>query len=105
MQVLRSWSDAHRETSVDVFVNEPFPFDDEYAPALVKPLRATLPVRFVSRDTLIRMKQEAGRPRDQVLLGQNPVRQCLWGWAKSACQSFGPAVKWRILGMVADPVA
>ncbi|MGB8982651.1 MAG: hypothetical protein WCC12_12305, partial [Anaerolineales bacterium] len=69
MQVLRSWSDAHRETSVDVFVNEPFPFDDEYAPALVKPLRATLPVRFVSRDTLIRMKQEAGRPRDQVLLG------------------------------------
>jgi hypothetical protein len=29
MQVLRFWSDAHRETSVDVFVSEPFAFDAE----------------------------------------------------------------------------
>ncbi len=28
MQVLQFWSDAHRETSVDVFVHEPFPFED-----------------------------------------------------------------------------
>jgi len=38
MQVLQFWSDAHRETSVDVFVTEPFAFDEEYAPALVAPL-------------------------------------------------------------------
>jgi hypothetical protein len=29
MQVLQFWSDAHRETSVDVFVSEPFAFDEE----------------------------------------------------------------------------
>src|SRR5216117_842124 len=38
MQVLQFWSDQHRETPVDVFVTEPFPFDDEYRIALVKPL-------------------------------------------------------------------
>jgi hypothetical protein len=34
MQVLQFWSDAHRETSVDVFVTEPFAFDEEYARAI-----------------------------------------------------------------------
>jgi hypothetical protein len=38
MQVLQFWSDAHRETSVDVFVTEPFTFDEEYARALIAPL-------------------------------------------------------------------
>jgi hypothetical protein len=38
MQVLQFWSDAHRETSVDVFVTEPFNFDAEYASALLSPL-------------------------------------------------------------------
>lgn len=30
MQVLQLWSDYHRETSIDIFVQEPFPFDEEY---------------------------------------------------------------------------
>ena len=30
MQVLQLWSDAHRETPVDIFVTEPFPFEEEY---------------------------------------------------------------------------
>ena len=64
MQVLQFWSDAHRETSVDVFVSEPFPFEEEYGRALVKPLHDALPVRFVSLRTLIEMKQKAGRPQD-----------------------------------------
>ena len=38
MQVLQFWSDAHRETSVDIFVTEPFAFDEEYARSLVAPL-------------------------------------------------------------------
>jgi len=38
MQVLQLWCDAHRETPIDIFVTEPFPFDDEYNCALVKPL-------------------------------------------------------------------
>ena len=65
MQVLQFWSDAHRETSVDVFVTEPFDFDAEYASALTSPLNERLTVRFVSLPTLIRMKEEADRPQDR----------------------------------------
>ena len=65
MTVLNFWSDAHPATPIDVFVTEPFDFDDEYARALVKPL-GTIPVRFVSIRTLIRMKQAAGRPHDRI---------------------------------------
>lgn len=65
MTVLNFWSDRHRDTSVDVFVTEPFDFEDEYARALVKPL-GEVPVRFVSIPTLIRMKERAGRPQDKI---------------------------------------
>lgn len=64
MQVLQFWCDAHVETPIDVFVAEPFPFDREYANALIKPLHGSRPVRFVSLQTLIRMKEEAGRRQD-----------------------------------------
>lgn len=66
MQVLNFWSDEHRETPVDVFVTEPFAFDDEYERALVKPLYKMIPVRFVSIPTLIEMKEKAGRAQDRV---------------------------------------
>jgi len=65
MQVLQFWSDSHRETPVDMFVREPFRFDEEYARALVKPLGA-VPVRFVSIPTLIEMKTAAGRTQDMI---------------------------------------
>jgi hypothetical protein len=64
MQVLQFWSDSHRETPVDVFVDEPFSFDEEYERALLKPLYGTVAVRFVSLPTLIKMKREVGRPED-----------------------------------------
>ena len=64
MQVLQLYSDAHRETPIDVFVAEPFDFDSEYAEAMVKALPGVAPVRFVSIATLIRMKEAAGRPED-----------------------------------------
>jgi len=51
MQVLQVWSDAHRETSVHVFITEPFDFDAEYASALAIPLDERLTVRFVSLPT------------------------------------------------------
>jgi hypothetical protein len=70
MRVLQFWSDAHRETPIDMFVFDPFPFDDEYERALLKPLHAGVPVRFVSLQTLIRMKREAGRPQDLVDIDQ-----------------------------------
>ena len=66
MQVFQLWSDAHPETSIDVFVTEPFEFDSEYARAMIKPLRENLPVRFVSIPALIRMKELANRPQDQI---------------------------------------
>jgi hypothetical protein len=50
---------------MNLFVSEPFHFDDEYARALTKPLGA-IPVRFVSIPTLIRMKEAAGRPQDRI---------------------------------------
>lgn len=66
MQVLQFWSDEHRETPIDVFVTEPFPFDEEYKRALVKPLHGSINVRFVSISTLIGMKVIAGRPHDLI---------------------------------------
>lgn len=66
MQVLQLWSDAHPETPIDLFVHEPFGFDEEYSSALVKPLYGSIEVRFVSIPTLIRMKQAAGREQDRL---------------------------------------
>lgn len=65
MTVLNFWCDAHRDTPIDVFVTEPFAFDDEYARALVKPLGG-IAVRFVSIPSLIRMKEAAGRTQDKI---------------------------------------
>lgn len=64
MQVLNFHSNAHPETSVDVFVHEPFDFAREYAEAMQGELLPRVVVRFVSIPTLIRMKQVAGRVRD-----------------------------------------
>ncbi|MES0872863.1 hypothetical protein [Sinimarinibacterium thermocellulolyticum] len=64
MQVLNFLSDRHRETSVDVFVHEPFDFHQEYENALAGEIAPGLPARFVAIPTLIRMKEAAGRPRD-----------------------------------------
>ena len=65
MTVLNFWCEHHRDTPVDVFVTEPFDFNDEYGRALVKPL-GPVAVRFVSIPSLIRMKEIAGRPQDRI---------------------------------------
>lgn len=64
MRVLNFYSDRHRETTVDVFVDEPFDFEREYPVAMQGDLAPGLSVRFVSLPTLIAMKAEANRPRD-----------------------------------------
>lgn len=66
MQVLQLWSDEHKETTIDIFVNEPFPFGEEYDNALIKPLYGAIEVRFVTIPTLIRMKEVADREQDRV---------------------------------------
>ncbi|MFW5950862.1 MAG: hypothetical protein ACOCVZ_01960 [Gemmatimonadota bacterium] len=66
MMVLQFYSDRHRETPVDVFVTEPFPFDEEYSRALVKSFSDGPPVRFASVPTLIDLKERADRPEDRL---------------------------------------
>ncbi len=66
MKVLQFWSDDHRETPIDVFVEEPFDFDREYEAALRKALFDRFEVRVVRITTLIAMKEEAGRPEDRI---------------------------------------
>jgi hypothetical protein len=73
MRVLQFWSELHRETPIDLFVREPFPFDEEHARALVKPLGA-IPVRFVSIPTLIEMKTAAGRAQDMIDIEHLKIR-------------------------------
>lgn len=65
MQVLQFWSDVHRETPVDMFVQEPFDFEGEFRRSLAKSL-GQIEVRFVTIPTLIRMKQAADRPQDRI---------------------------------------
>jgi predicted nucleotidyltransferase len=66
MTVLQMWSDKHRETPVDIFVTEPFDFDVEYKAALVEDLSSKIAVRFVSIETLIKLKTKAGRAEDEI---------------------------------------
>ncbi len=64
MMVLNFQSDAHRETPVDIFVREPFDFELEHRLAVVQDVAPNVPVRIVRLPTLLRLKREAGRPRD-----------------------------------------
>ena len=68
MKVLQFYSDAHRETLIDVFVIEPFDFEEEYQSALSGtvelPDRQPVVARYVAIPALIAMKQAVGRPQD-----------------------------------------
>jgi hypothetical protein len=64
MLVLQLWSDAHRATPVDVFITEPFPFIEEQSRAPQFEVAPGLWAPFVSKETLLKMKQAAGRPQD-----------------------------------------
>jgi len=65
MVVFQMRSDLHRETSIDLFVREPFDFDSEYDQALIGELLPGLKACFVRLDTLIRMKEATGREKDR----------------------------------------
>jgi hypothetical protein len=64
MVVFQLHSDHHPETRIDLFVSEPFDFDTEYERALIGDILPELPARFVCLETLLRMKESAGRPKD-----------------------------------------
>jgi hypothetical protein len=64
MRVLTFHSDLHRETPVDVFISEPFDFEQEYESALAQEIALGLPIRIVRLEALLRMKTAAGRSQD-----------------------------------------
>ncbi|CAB4243660.1 conserved protein of unknown function [Methylacidimicrobium sp. AP8] len=64
MRVLPLQSEAHWETPIDIFIDEPFSFEREYKHALQERLPGGEPIRFVRVETLIAMKQGAGRHQD-----------------------------------------
>ena len=55
--------------SAFTIVRDAFVFDEEYQQALVRPL-GSIAVRFVTIPTLIRMKEQAGRPQDRIDIDQ-----------------------------------
>ena len=64
MTVLNFHSDQHVGTPVDVFVTEPFDFDEEYRLAMVEEIAPGAPVHILRLERLLRLKREAGRPQD-----------------------------------------
>lgn len=64
MLVLKMWSDAHAETPLDVFIEEPFDFLKEYARAKPHEITDGIEAKVVTLGTLLKMKREAGRPHD-----------------------------------------
>ena len=66
MIVLKLWSEEHRRTPIDIFVYEPFPFEQELARSLRLELSPGLWAPVVALDTLLEMKRVAGRPQDLV---------------------------------------
>jgi hypothetical protein len=66
MLVLNLFSDQHIETPIDVFVRHPFSFAEEFTNALTEEIETDVTVRFVTLPTLLRLKEEAGRPHDLI---------------------------------------
>jgi hypothetical protein len=63
LTVFSLWSPAHPATEIDLFVEEPFPFDEAYGRATLFDL-GTSRVTVASIGDLIELKRRAGRPKD-----------------------------------------
>jgi len=64
MMVINFYSDQYRETPVNVFVQYDFDFEREYQNTPQQEVLPGIRARFVSINTLIAMKKQAGRNRD-----------------------------------------
>lgn len=64
MITLKLWSDEHQRTPVDIFVYEPFDFRKELAKMSEQEICRGVLAPVVSLKTLLKMKREAGRPKD-----------------------------------------
>ena len=63
MIVLNYFSGKADPCTIDLFIREPFPFDETFAKAVPSAVNG-IPFRYVDLNTLIQMKREAGRPVD-----------------------------------------
>ncbi len=70
MKVLKLFSDAHRETAIDVFVTEPIAFDEAFSRVHAYPLTDNLNVPVCSYEDLVELKLQASRPKDLLDLDQ-----------------------------------
>ena len=64
MQVLALQSKQFPETTIDIFVTEPFDFDKEYESAVHAELSPDTGINIVNIPALIEMKKKSGRDRD-----------------------------------------
>lgn len=64
MLVLKLWSDEHRRTPVDVFIHEPFDFDEEWSKSIRHKVSDTTDIPILCYESLLLMKQSAGREKD-----------------------------------------
>ncbi|VAW54361.1 hypothetical protein MNBD_GAMMA06-304 [hydrothermal vent metagenome] len=64
MQVFSLQSPQHPETTIDIFITEPFDFEGEYKTAAHAELTPDISFHIVNIPTLILMKQLAGRAKD-----------------------------------------
>ena len=64
MLVLKFWSDRHKETRLDVFASEPFPFEEEFQRAAPREVAPGLFAPVVGLETLLEMKRVANRLKD-----------------------------------------
>jgi predicted nucleotidyltransferase len=64
MEVLKLYSQAHRETTIDVFVSDPLGFEEAYARVVWEKLADGLNVPVCSYPDLVRLKLLASRPQD-----------------------------------------
>ena len=64
MMVLNMYNDSMPHSPIDLFVEEPFDFDEVFAKAVIEEFDETTQFRYVDIDTLISMKRKAGRTKD-----------------------------------------
>jgi predicted nucleotidyltransferase len=64
MIVLQLGGDLHRDTPLDLFVQEPFDFAEEYAAAVWQEVAPGVQVPLIRLETLLAMKRASGRPKD-----------------------------------------
>jgi hypothetical protein len=66
MLVFQLVSDQHPTVAIDVFAQEPFPFDAEWEQAGIHPLAPDTNARVVTLPTLLALKRAADRPNDRI---------------------------------------